>query len=261
MSGYTWSIKYADGSKAGGPVGTDTVKIGGTTVQGQCVELAQKVSSSFTSDSSDGLIGMAFPSINTVSPQPQSTFFDNAKGSFKSPLFAAYLPSSADATGTYDFGAIDSSKFTGTIKYTDVDNSNGFWEYPSTSYKVGTTEHSQSDFTAISDTGTTLVLMGDAAVDHYYAEVSGASFDKSQGGYTFPCSATLPDLSISIGDTHYATIPGSHMNFNSVDSDTCFGGLQSVGSGSQAIYGDVFFNANYAVFDASGPRFGFAPIA
>ena len=202
---------------------------------------------------------MAFSNINTVTPQRQSTFFDNAKGSFQSPLFAAYLPFNAD--GTYDFGATDSSKSTGTIKYTAVDSSNGFWEYPSTSYKIGTTVHTQSGFTGISDTGTTLVLMSDAAVDAYYAEVSGASFDNSQGGYTFPCSGTLPSLSIKIGTTNYATIPGSNINFGEVDSQTCFGGLQSVGSGSQAIYGDVFFNANYGVFDASGPRFGFAPIA
>jgi len=46
-------------------VGTDTVKIGGTTVTGQAVELAKQVSSTFVSDSSDGLVGLAFSSINT----------------------------------------------------------------------------------------------------------------------------------------------------------------------------------------------------
>ncbi len=65
LSGYTWSIQYADGSGASGNVGTDTVKIGGTTVTGQAVELAQKVSSTFVSDTSDGLVGLSFSSINT----------------------------------------------------------------------------------------------------------------------------------------------------------------------------------------------------
>lgn len=46
-------------------MGTDTVKIGGTTVTGQAVELAKQVSSTFVSDSSDGLVGLAFSSINT----------------------------------------------------------------------------------------------------------------------------------------------------------------------------------------------------
>ena len=52
------------------------------------------------------------------------------------------------------------------------------------------------------------------------------------------------------------------MNFGAAsESGQCFGSLQSVGGGSQNIYGDVFFNAYYGVFDASGPSFGFAPIA
>jgi hypothetical protein len=100
-----------------------------------------------------------------VTPQQQSTFFDNAQSSLDSPLFAAYLPNQAD--GAYDFGYIDSSKYSGSIVYADVDSSNGFWEYPSTSYKIGPKTYSQSGRTGISDTGTTLILMGDTAVDKY----------------------------------------------------------------------------------------------
>ena len=233
--------------------------VGGTTVKGQCVELAKKVSSAFVSDAADGLIGMAFSSINTVQPEQQNTFFDNAQGSLDSPLFAAYLPANAD--GAYDFGATDSSKYSGTIKYTTVDSSNGFWEYPSPNYKVGSKTYSQSGYTAISDTGTTLLLMGDTAVDNYYAQVSGAQYDSSQQGYVFDCSATLPSLSIKIGSTNYATVPGKAINFQDLGNGQCFGGLQSAGGGTQNIYGDVFFNAVYGVFDASGPKFGFAPIA
>lgn len=58
----------------------------------QAVEVAQQVSSSFTSDSSiDGLLGLAFSSLNTVSPTPQKTFFDNAKASLDSSVFTADL--------------------------------------------------------------------------------------------------------------------------------------------------------------------------
>jgi len=259
ISGCTWDISYADGSGASGVCGTDTVVIGGTTVKGQVVELAKKVSSAFVSDKSDGLVGLAFSSINTVSPTQAETFFDNAQPTLDSPLFGAYLPFNAD--GAYDFGYTDSSKYTGSIKYASVDSSNGFWEFASTSYKIGSTTKSQSGWTGIADTGTTLILMGDSAVDAYYAKVSGASYDSSQGGYTFPCSATLPTLSFRLGSTSYATIPASLLNFGTASGSTCFGSLQSVGSGSQAIYGDVFFNAYYGVFDASGPQFGFAKIA
>jgi aspergillopepsin I len=230
--------------------------VGSTKVTGQVVELATQVSSSFVSGAGDGLLGLAFSSINTVQPTPAKTFFDNAQSGLDKPIFAAYLPKDTD--GAYDFGSTDSAKFTGTLQYTDVDSSNGFWEYPSTSFKVGSTSGQMSGFTGITDTGTTLVLMSDAAVTAYYKQVSGSSSSQTDGGYIFDCSTTLPDLSFAVGD-NTATIPGSLINFAAAsESGKCFGGVQSVGQGTQNIYGDVFLNANYGVFDASGPSFGFA---
>lgn len=76
LSGYTWDISYGDGSSSSGVVYTDTVSIGEVTVTSQAVEAAETVSSSFTSESAiDGLLGLGFDSLNTVSPKSQSTFW------------------------------------------------------------------------------------------------------------------------------------------------------------------------------------------
>ncbi len=92
LSGYSWSISYGDGSSSSGDVYKDVVTIGGVTVSNQSVETAQQVSSSFTTESQiDGLLGLGFDSLNTVSPSAQPTFFDNIKGSLDSPLFTADL--------------------------------------------------------------------------------------------------------------------------------------------------------------------------
>jgi len=215
LSGYSWSISYGDGSGASGSVARDVVKIGATTVTNQAVELAKTVSSQFVSSFNDGLVGLAFSSINTVSPTPQKTFFDNAKPNLQSPLFAAYLKHAA--VGSYDFGYIDSTKYTGALTYAAVDNSQGFWAVDSASYKVGSQVYTNNDGQGIADTGTTLLLMGDDVVSRYYSKVSGATNDQTQGGYIFPCSATLPSFSIKIGSS-YATIPGKLMNYAPVDS-------------------------------------------
>lgn len=45
--------------------GTDTVIVGGTTAEEQVIELAVQVSPSFTTQPGDGLIGLAFKSLNT----------------------------------------------------------------------------------------------------------------------------------------------------------------------------------------------------
>jgi len=66
LSGYKWNITYGDGSGASGIVGTDVVTVGGKSVSGQAVEIATQVSSAFVSDTANnGLLGLAFSSINT----------------------------------------------------------------------------------------------------------------------------------------------------------------------------------------------------
>jgi hypothetical protein len=69
MQGAQFKISYGDGSGAAGTVGTDTVTIGGVSVQNQAVETATDVSQSFIQDTNtDGLVGLAFSQLNTSKP-------------------------------------------------------------------------------------------------------------------------------------------------------------------------------------------------
>lgn len=248
--GYSWKIGYGDGSGASGTVYSDKVVVGKVTATSQAVEAATSVSSTFTQDTAnDGLLGLAFSSINTVTPKKQTTFFDTVKSSLAAPLFAADLK--AGEPGSYQFGYIDSSKYTGDITYVDVDNSQGFWGFTAGD-NIGS---------AIADTGTSLIYLPQSNVDAYYQQVSDAQYDQNQGGYTFSCNDELPDFTVDIGGTTF-TVPGSYLNYAPTDStgQTCFGGLQYNTNIGLSIFGDVFLKSVYAIFDEteSSPRLGFA---
>lgn len=151
LSGSTWSISYGDGSSSSGNVYTDVVAVGGVSFDKMAVESATKVSSSFTEDANnDGLLGLAFSTLNTVTPTAQKTFFDNIKSSLGSALFTADLKH--NEPGTYNFGFVDDSLYTGTLSYTDVDTSDGFWAFTADSFAVGGS-NSTSTTTTDSTTG------------------------------------------------------------------------------------------------------------
>ncbi|KAI0420906.1 hypothetical protein EKO27_g1435 [Xylaria grammica] len=255
-----FQIQYGDGSGAEGVVGTDVVNIGGAEVQAQAVELATAVTQSFVDDTAtDGLLGLAFSSINTVQPQQQKTFFDNVQSSLAEPLFTADLR--AGANGAYEFGRIDTSKFTGDLTFVDIDNSQGFWQFTSDTFAVdgGKAQTSVKGNQAIADTGTTLLLADPAVAQAYYAQVDGAQNDQQQGGFTIPCDAKLPDLQLAVGDAT-ATVKGADLSFAPVDAagQTCFGGLQAGESGGLQVYGDIFFKSNFVVFNGGNNTLGFA---
>jgi hypothetical protein len=258
LAGETWQISYGDGSGASGLVYADKVVVGGVTATSQAVEAATSISAQFQQDTdNDGLLGLAFSSINTVSPDQQTTFFDTVKSTLARKLFTVDLKKGGP--GSYDFGYIDTSKYTGAITYVPVNNRNGFWQFTTTGYSVGSGATVSSSYSAIADTGTTLMLLPDNVVNAYYAKVPSAQYSDSQGGYIFPCSATLPSFSAVIGGRKF-TVPGSYINYAQVTSSQCYGGLQSSSGAGISIFGDIFLKAMFVVFsmENSTPQLGFA---
>lgn len=235
------------------------VTVGGITATSQAVEAASSVSAQFTRDTdTDGLLGLAMSTINTVKPQKQTTFFDTVKSQLAEPVFAVDLR--YHAAGSYDFGFIDESKYTGEITYVNADASEGFWGISATAYSVGSTT-TTTRISGILDTGTTLIYTDAAIVKAYYAKVTGAKFDNTQGGYTLPCSGTPPDFSITVGGVKQV-VPGKHIVYAPISSagTTCYGGIQSDDGIGMSIFGDIFLKSKYVIHEMSGstPRIGLA---
>ncbi|CAO2654839.1 Nn.00g115720.m01.CDS01 [Neocucurbitaria sp. VM-36] len=263
MTGAQWKISYGDGSGAAGTVGTDVVTIGGVKVENQTVQLANQVSRSFVEDTNtDGLVGLAFSTLNTVNDgvkkTPQKTFFDNVMNDLDLPVFTADLD--PDGTGVYEFGKIDTTKFEGDLTWIPVKAETGFWQFASTKFAIGnqTFENPQGS-DAIADTGTSLLLVDQQVADAYYQQVQGAQLNAQVGGYIYPCAATLPDVSVAIGDSYMAKIPGNQITFANVDdaNTTCFGGLQGNQGAGLQIFGDTMFKAQFVAFNGGNQSLGF----
>ncbi|KAI1340960.1 secreted aspartic proteinase precursor [Xylariaceae sp. FL0016] len=256
LSGYTWDISYGDGSSSSGIVYTDKVEIGGLTVTSQAVEAAETVSSAFTSEGNlDGLLGLAFSKLNTVSPKSQNTWFDNIKSDLDSPLWAVDLKH--DEPGTYDFGFIDDSKYTGDITYADVSMTLGYWTFTSSGYQVGDSKFTSTNIKGIADTGTTLLYLPDSILETYYAQISSAKSSTVLGGYIFDCDDDIPDFTFGVGSARI-TVPAEYISYANVLGNKCLGGIQSSSDIGLNIFGDIALKSAYVVFDSDGPQIGWA---
>lgn len=288
LANSTFNIQYGDSSYANGGVGKDVVSIGGVKVAGQAFGLPTEISQTFADDTkSNGLVGLGFSSINTVLPQRQNTFFDNVAPNLDEPVFTVRLLS--NGVGEYEFGTVDPTKYQGVMANVSVDSSNGFWQFDSAQYAIGEGPlHTIAKAPqAIADTGTSLMMVSPEVAEAYYKQVDGGLYANNANGYIFPCTSSLPTLSVAIGSGYLVTVPGSFMNWSEVGTNTttgetgefsflsvqaylkyefwanlfltvCYGGLQSSGSSTMAIYGDVFLKALFVVFDKRGPSLGFA---
>ena len=161
--------------------------------------------------------------------------------------------------GTYNFGYIDDTAYTGELSYTPVDSSNGWWKFNATGYQVGDGIFMDRSISGIADTGTTLMLMPTDVAVAYYETVSNASYSSSQGGYVFPCDTELPDFSFGVGESTII-VPGSYINYSPVDkaNSSCYGGIQGDSSIGFAIFGDIAIKSAFVVFDGENEQLGWA---
>lgn len=121
--------------------------------------------------------------------------------------------------------------------------------FNSPSYSINGQSTTQSGNTAIADTGTTLMLCSDTFVDAVYNAIPGAQYDSQSQGYIFPASTTadqLPVVTVAVGDKQY-TIQKEDLSFSDAGNGMVYGGIQSRGTMTFDILGDVFLKSVYAV--------------
>ncbi|KAI0144041.1 acid protease [Hypoxylon sp. NC0597] len=275
LSGMKWQIQYGDGSTASGNCGSDTLVVGGLSIKNQTIECATKLSREFSQGTSDGLLGLAWGKINTVTDageaDPQSTPVENMIKQDDIPksseLFTSAFYSSRDkgAESFYTFGYIDQGlikKSGQSIHWTEVDNSQGFWSVLSESCTIDGESIDLSGNTAIADTGTTLALMSDKVVEKVYEKIPGATYDFLNQGFIFPITVKaddIPEIKVAVGDKEYLIQKEDLAFALTDDKQHWYGGIQSRGFMPFDILGDTFLKSVYSIWDQGNRRLGLVP--
>jgi len=265
--GKSWTIQYGDGSHASGFVGTDNISVGGLLIRNQAIEVAETLSPELAQSGMDGLLGLAFRKLNSVSnhgmPDPQNTPMENMMSQGDVPkdaqVFTCALYSVRDGDDNseskesfYTFGFIDSDlvKSSGQdITWIDIETRRGFWEFSSPTVSINGHTIKRSNNYAIADTGTTLALMSDEVCEALYKAIKGATYSNKYMGWVVPTSVTLDDLpefKIGVGRNEFV-IQKEDLLYGLADEKLWYGGVQSRGKNSFDILGDTFLKSVYAV--------------
>lgn len=223
--------------------------------------ITTQLSDQFVQSTGDGLLGLAFGSINTVKnklgvPEPAATPVENMIAQKDIPkesqLFTSAFYSDRDKNpdSFYTFGFIDRDLVgDNEIHWTRIDKSEGFWMFPSTTYSVKGRSYTQAGNKAIADTGTTLCLISDEACEALYKHIPGAKYDNQNQGWVFPLSTKvedMPEFRIDVGGKEFV-IQAEDLAFAPADEENWYGGVQSRGDNEFDILGDTFLKSCYAV--------------
>ncbi|KAG0086705.1 Type I transmembrane sorting receptor [Podila epicladia] len=262
--GRPWKIGYGDGSEASGILGSDIVNVGGIVVR-QTIGLATNESAQFATSPEDGLFGLGFSTIESVAGV--KTFLDNAIAAkaIALPVVSVFLPSvrkNGGQGGNYLFGGIDNTSYTGALTYVPV-TKKGYWQVLIQDAAFNGKSLKQTS-QGIIDTGTTLMIISNAAAAAIHKQIPGAVNSTQQGGWLVPCSLaknTKDAVSFKMGGKSFQ-VPVADLAWSPISngSKTCFSGVQG-GQDGLWILGDVFIKNNYCVFSQTdSPSIGIAPL-
>lgn len=245
-----------------GTLGNDDLSIGGLIVKDQAVEIAEGLSAQFLQNTGDGVLGLAFGSIDTVDSEPVNTPVENMISQSDIPklakLFTAKLGSwsgideSDEDQPFFTFGHIDQDTVRAAgaeIYYTSIDNSQGLWMFDSASATVNGKLLTRLGNKAIADTGTALTLVDDATCQAVYDAIEGAVYDDESQGWIYPSNTVvdkLPVVSFAVGDQQFV-LQKEDLGFTEAKSGYIYGGIQSRGSMTMDVLGVTFLKAIYAV--------------
>ncbi|CCK71298.1 pepsin-like aspartic protease KNAG_0G02410 [Huiozyma naganishii CBS 8797] len=264
-------ITYGDTTFASGVWGQDHLHLQDVNVTGVSFAVANRTNSTV------GVMGIGLPGLETTNsgsrPYTYANFPQVLKnsGATQSALYSLYLNDLEEERGSILFGAVDHSKYTGSMYTLPIINrlqSYGYTtpiQFDITLQGIGlsSSESNGDEVTitstkmpALLDSGTTMTYLPSNIVSQI-AQQLGASMSARFGQYVLPCS-NVPENMHLVYD-----FGGFHINSNltnyivQASQTLCILGLFPRDSNT-AILGDTFLTDAYVVYDLENLQIGLA---
>nr|CAG4710427.1 unnamed protein product [Naegleria fowleri] len=256
-NGRTFNITYGSGAVTGF-LSQDTNSVGGIDVKGQVFgEVTSESGLSFLFGKTDGIVGMAFPSIAVDGVTP---LFNNimAQKLVDQNLFSFYLSKTPGSTASaMILGGINQKYYTGPMNYVPLANRT-YWAIKIADVGVGGQYKGvcpAGGCLAAVDTGTSLIA-GPALKIGPIMESLNIAKDCSN-------IDSNPDVTFKINGIEYTLKPRDYvLKISQLGATECIAGFMPLALPPQFgdfwILGDVFISTYYTVFDYDGNRVGFA---
>jgi len=182
----TWDIEYGDGSWISGVVGFDQIDVGGIKVRNQAVKLAKRFhGKEFFQGSADGVIGLAFDNLNSVSHSRVLTPLESMIA--QSLLHEQVFTVSLGREPFFSFGVMDEDiRADRDIHFVDIDDRTEFWMFNSRYARIGGNLYRRVAGAAIPDTGANIMLTDPFLVSRIYDQIEGAMYDDRKPGWVYP---------------------------------------------------------------------------
>jgi hypothetical protein len=252
-----FNITYVDGTGSRGDYVTDSVQIGGVTLEDQQFGVG------YVTTSQEGIMGIGYP-INEVAAQyaggkPYPNVPQNLvnHGLINTNAYSLWLNDLDASTGSILFGGVNTEKYVGSLQTLPIIKEQGVAaEFIIALTSIGTNGNTTSIASnlatpALLDSGSSLMYLPNDITQSIYDSVD-ASYDKSQGAAFVDCALasspgtldfTFSGPTIQVPWNELVIVAGTERG-----RPVCILGIGPAGA-STPVLGDTFLRSAYVVYD------------
>jgi hypothetical protein len=239
-------------------MGVDNVATAGLAAEGMSFGVATHVQDGVFSSGQAATMGFGRqPNDPSMWLPRDQTFWLRTGADLEMPyLFAVNI--FQDQDGTFDFGFIDTAKYTGEITFAPMETTLTNWNFKMNGFAIGDgAKQTVDEYVGIVDTGGPNIGLPSFVVNPYFDSIGGSP--SPGNSHSYPCSAyPPPDLTLYLENGGTLVLNGSFLVEPPSGSDTICDGRLDDSDQTEYNIGASVLDQKFVVFDHANARIGFA---